>query len=65
MPKRAKSDYALLWANGASFGEVYDLMKEDLRDEWEAEFDPSGTIPVAFLDGSTVTLEGYEEPGER
>jgi hypothetical protein len=27
---RSKSDYALLWANGMTFGEVYDLMKADI-----------------------------------
>lgn len=28
-----KDEYALLWANGASFGDVYDLMKADLEAE--------------------------------
>lgn len=27
-----KSEYALLWANGASFGEIYDLMRVDILD---------------------------------
>jgi hypothetical protein len=60
MPKRTRADYALLWANGASFGEVYDLMKEDLRAEWEAEFEPitpSGAVSLEYLDGSTETLK--------
>lgn len=30
---RSKSDYALLWANGMTFGEVYDLMKADIKVE--------------------------------
>jgi hypothetical protein len=34
MPKRQKSDYALLWANGMTFAEVYDLMEEDIRSEY-------------------------------
>lgn len=27
---REKSEYALLWANGASFGEIYDLIRADI-----------------------------------
>jgi hypothetical protein len=26
-----KAGYALLWANGASFSEIYDLMEADIR----------------------------------
>lgn len=28
---RQKSDYALMWANGKTFGEIYDLMEADIR----------------------------------
>ena len=28
---RAKGEYALLWANGKSFGEIFDLMKADIE----------------------------------
>ena len=28
---RSKSEYALLWANGRTFGEIFDLMKEELE----------------------------------
>jgi len=30
----SKADYALLWANGATFGEVYDLMEADILARW-------------------------------
>ena len=30
----SKAEYALLWANGASFGEIYDLMAEEIRREY-------------------------------
>ena len=33
---RKREDYALLWANGMSFAEVFDLMAEDLKAEDEA-----------------------------
>lgn len=36
---RSKSDYALIWANGASFSEVYDLMKADIDEEIDRGFD--------------------------
>jgi len=32
-PRRTKADYALLWANGMTFAEVYDLMKADIEAE--------------------------------
>lgn len=46
---RSKGDYALLWANGMTFGEVYDLMKADLRAEWEADFAPTSTEHVTIV----------------
>lgn len=30
---RSKSDYALLWANGASFSDIYDMIKSDAVEE--------------------------------
>lgn len=30
---RTKQEYALMWANGASFSEIYDLMEEQIRRE--------------------------------
>ena len=30
---RSKGEYALLWANGATFSEVYDLMELEIRRE--------------------------------
>ena len=36
---RTKADYALLWANGMSFAEVYDLMKADIEAEIDKGFD--------------------------
>lgn len=36
---RTKADYALLWANGTSFAEVYDLMKADIEAEIDKGFD--------------------------
>jgi len=40
---RTKSDYALLWANGMTFGEVYDLMKEDIEAEIGKGWCPEGS----------------------
>jgi hypothetical protein len=34
---RTKADYALLWANGMTFAEVYDLMKADIEAEKEGD----------------------------
>lgn len=31
-----KGEYALLWANGASFSEIYDLMEADIYKQWLA-----------------------------
>lgn len=28
---RTKADYALLWANGATFAEIYDMIEADVR----------------------------------
>jgi hypothetical protein len=36
---RQKADYALLWANGMTFAEVYDLMKADIEAEIEKGYD--------------------------
>lgn len=38
---RTKADYALLWANGMSFAEVYDLMKADIEAEIEKGWGPA------------------------
>lgn len=36
---RKKEDYALLWANGMTFSEVYDLMKADIETEIDKGFE--------------------------
>ena len=36
---RKKADYALLWANGMTFAEVYDLMKADIEAEIDKGFE--------------------------
>jgi hypothetical protein len=33
---RDKSEYALLWANGMSFSEIYDLMEAEICEPWQA-----------------------------
>ena len=32
---RDKSEYALLWANGMSFSEIYDLMETEICEPWK------------------------------
>lgn len=34
-----RDDYALLWANGMTFAEVYDLMKADIEAEIAKGYD--------------------------
>lgn len=38
---RTKADYALLWANGMSFAELYELMKKDIEDEIDKGWGPA------------------------
>lgn len=38
---RDKSEYALLWANGMSFADLFDLMKADIEAEEAAAWDLS------------------------
>ena len=38
---RTKADYALLWANGMTFAEVYALMKADIEAEIEKGYGPA------------------------
>lgn len=43
---RTKADYALLWANGMTFGEIYDLMAADIH-----------AGPFEFEDGAEVRYD--------
>lgn len=54
---RSRSDYALLWANGMSFGEVYDLIRQDVADE-VLSGEPEDDLPIPY-----VVVEGV--PDER
>lgn len=53
---RTKADYALLWANGMTFAEVYDLMKADIEAEimgaGEIGCPPGCTSPVCSCPGN-------------
>lgn len=51
--KRAKSDYALLWANGSTFGEIYDLIRADILGPHQFEVGES----VAYDDDQGEVLE--------
>lgn len=59
MPKWTKGDYALLYANGMRFSDVYDLMRADIIEElMHDELDghigcpPGCTSPVCSCPGS-------------
>lgn len=61
MTRREVGDYALLWANGKSFREIYELMKADIQVEtleWKAAQDAERAgIELNYMDGSTERLE--------
>ena len=45
-----KGEYALLWANGKTFGEIFDLMHAEILD--------SLTSPLSEWDGTARKIEG-------
>ena len=50
---RTKAEYALLWANGASFGEIWDLMDAEIRGLYATVVPPESFIEH----GSDLVLE--------
>lgn len=52
---RTRGDYALLWANGMTFGQVYDLMKADIETEVHHDVHPAEfTGPDDFMPGDAA-----------
>ena len=52
---RDKSEYALLWANGKTFGEIFDLMLGDI-----AGYLREIPTPVGFEDGADFAADAIE-----
>lgn len=47
-----KAEYALLWANGKTFGEIYDLMEAEIRAEYVTVI-PAMDFDAALKDDPT------------
>lgn len=54
-PSRSKDDYALLWANGATFGEIYDMIQEDVTVE-HVFVSPPKVVVVDFEHGEKADI---------